>query len=137
MQEFWVLVKGFEQYYEVSSLGRVRSLAVVREHPRGPRRFPSRLLTNKRGKAKYVKTQLFGAPGQFREVRLHVLVAEHFIQNPNNLPNACHKDDNPDNNAASNLVWGTHSDNAKQAITNGKWEGQKAWYRRNHVQVML
>ncbi len=86
MKEVWLPVNGFEAWYEVSNLGRVRSLAVVRQHPNGPRRFPSRFLTDKRGKAKYVKTQLFGAPGQFREVRRHVLVAEHFVPNPQGLP---------------------------------------------------
>lgn len=129
MKEVWVPVKDFETWYEVSSLGRVRSLAVVREHPNGPRRFRGKLLTNKRGKAKYVKTQLFGGPGQFREVRRHVLVAEHFVPNPDNCPFVCHLDDNRDNNAASNLVWGTRADNTAHAMANGLCERKSVWRR--------
>jgi hypothetical protein len=43
--------------------------------------------------------------------RVHRLVAEAFIPNPNNLPSVLHLDDNPSNNNVDNLRWGTHKDN--------------------------
>ena len=51
---------------------------------------------------------------------VHRLVAEHFIPNPNNLPCACHKDDNPKNPHKDNLFWGTYQDNAQDMIQKGR-----------------
>ena len=48
-----------------------------------------------------------------------VLVAEAFIPNPNDYPEVCHKDGNPYNNHVSNLKWGTHRDNMRDAIRHG------------------
>ena len=47
------------------------------------------------------------------------LVAEAFIPNPNNYPEVCHKDGNPHNNHVSNLKWGTHKENMKDARLHG------------------
>jgi len=53
------------------------------------------------------------------QVYVHRLVAEAFIPNPEGLPFVRHLDDNPANNAASNLAWGTRSDNGVDAVRNG------------------
>lgn len=47
---------------------------------------------------------------------IHRLVAEAFIPNPNNFPVVRHLDDDPANNWAGNLAWGTHKDNTKDAL---------------------
>lgn len=49
--------------------------------------------------------------GKSKKVFVHRLVAEAFIPNPNNLPIINHKDENPSNNAVSNLEWCTVSYN--------------------------
>ena len=49
----------------------------------------------------------------------HRLVAEHFLENPNNLPVVNHKDGNKLNNEVSNLEWVSYSDNAQHAHTMG------------------
>ena len=51
--------------------------------------------------------------------RVHRLLAQAFIPNPDGLPYVCHLDDVKDNNALSNLAWGTQQENVKQAIGNG------------------
>ena len=50
---------------------------------------------------------------------LHRLVAEHFIPNPDNLPQVNHKDGNRLNNAASNLEWCSARQNVKHAYASG------------------
>lgn len=51
--------------------------------------------------------------------RVHRIVAETFIPNPNHLPVVMHKDNNKKNNCVSNLKWGTVSENTKQAFDDG------------------
>ncbi len=53
--------------------------------------------------------------GQRITKRVHKLVAEAFIPNPNNLPIVMHKDNNKKNNNVNNLKWGTIQENTKQA----------------------
>lgn len=50
---------------------------------------------------------------------IHILMGEHFIDNPNNDPIVRHLDDNPRNNDIDNLVWGTQADNAEDCRRNG------------------
>ena len=55
-----------------------------------------------------------------KNVKIHRLVAEAYIPNPNNLPVVMHLDDNPLNNRLENLKWGTQKDNVNDSIINGK-----------------
>lgn len=55
-----------------------------------------------------------------KNVKIHRLVAEAYIPNPNNLPVVMHLDDNPLNNKVSNLKWGTQKDNVRDAISKGR-----------------
>lgn len=57
--------------------------------------------------------------GRHVSKRVHKLVAEAFIDNPENLPIVLHKDNNKANNNVSNLKWGTVSENTKQAVDDG------------------
>lgn len=52
--------------------------------------------------------------------KIHRLVAQVYIPNPNNYPYVCHKDNNPKNNHVDNLYWGTQSMNLKQACEDGR-----------------
>ena len=57
--------------------------------------------------------------GQRITKRVHKLVAEAFIPNPDNLPIVMHKDNNKKNNNVSNLMWGNMQENTKQAYGDG------------------
>ncbi len=66
----------------------------------------------------YVKLS-FGMKNQ-KVATLHKLLAEAFIDNPDNKPFVLHKDDNRLNFKLDNLYWGNYNDNAKDYWDNGK-----------------
>ena len=77
---------------------------------------------------KFLKTNCNGLKSPYRWIRLskkkhyhHRLVAQHFIENPDNLSDCHHIDGDPENNHADNLEWLTHKENIlKQPLK--KWE---------------
>lgn len=68
----------------------------------------------RKGRAPYQRVALYkgGKPKWFA---VHRLVAQHFIPNPNGYKYVLHLDDNPNNPIATNLKWGTNSENIKDA----------------------
>ena len=118
--ENWLPVVGFEGYYEVSDRGRVRSLDRV-----GFRRDGHRY--SKKGRILSRGTDQCGYPfsdlrknGSARTRRVHRLVAEAFIPNPDNLPWVLHWDDDKLNNRVENLRWGWPSENRYDTVRNGR-----------------
>ena len=91
MNEIWKDVKGFEGRYQVSNLGRVRSLDW--------HGHKGRILKQKIGKLwGYYRLNLAHADGYIKSVNVHRLVAIAFLPNPDNLPEINHKDENKLNN---------------------------------------
>lgn len=62
-----------------------------------------------------------------RQRRVHILVAQAFLPNPNNYPIVLHKDNNKNNCNVENLKWGTVSENTKQAFDDGLAKNDKSW----------
>lgn len=112
--EVWKPVKGFEESYEVSSLGNIRSLdRIVSRRPtsRFVRGQPISQLLMPNG----YKTALLRLNGKQYRLYVHRLVAEAFLDNPDNLREVNHKDENKSNNTLANLEWCSHSYNMKYA----------------------
>lgn len=61
--------------------------------------------------------------GKKKTINRSRLIAEAYIPNPNNLPVVRHYNDIRHDDRIENLVWGTYSDNSKDAIRNGLWKG--------------
>lgn len=110
--EVWADIKGFEGLYQVSSLGRVKSLtraARCGHKGKGFKKVPERIL--KEGNyLGYSKVYLRKEGKQFN-FRVHRLVAEVFIPNPLNKPQVNHIDEDSSNNKVENLEWVTQKEN--------------------------
>lgn len=122
MTERWLPVVGFEGLYEVSDLGRVRSLDAVQSYTSKGRvkyrRRVGRVLRPGVMKSGHMVVVLGRAAGS----RLvHRLVLEAFAGPATEVAAWCrHLDDNPANNRLSNLRWGTPNENLEDSYRNGK-----------------
>lgn len=113
--ENWVPVKGNPRY-EVSDLGRVRSLVST-----GPDGGPRILRPAKGGKnGRYTVYLFHGTKKSGRSTYVHHLVAEAFLGPRPDGMIVRHLDDDGANNAASNLAYGTYQDNYRDAVANRK-----------------
>lgn len=79
-----------------------------------------RILTPVRGQDGYQRVSFSGG-GKIKAKRIHRLIAEYFIPNPNNLPLVRHLNDNKDDNRIENLAWGTSKQNSEDRFKNGNW----------------
>lgn len=111
MQEIWADIRGYEGLYQVSNLGRVKSLERVTISKNG-KRYTCQELCLRFGNIKGYKFVVLRKDCKSHQVLVHRLVAQAFIPNPDNLPEVNHKDENPSNNCVENLEWCTHKYNS-------------------------
>ena len=100
--EIWKDIKGYEGLYQVSNLGRVKSLS--KKYGHGKRN--EKIMACSLRKDGYISVSLF-KKSKGKTFGVHRLVAEAFIPNPDNLPQVNHKDENKQNNYANNLEFCT------------------------------
>ena len=108
IEEIWKDIKGYEGLYQISNFGRVKSF--VKKEPK--------ILKCGLTGIGYYTVNLCNAKNRSSK-KIHRLVAEAFIPNPNNLPCINHKDGNKLNNYFGNLEWCTSSHNNKEAYRLG------------------
>lgn len=121
--EQWKDIKGFEEYYQVSNLGRVRSKDRVLIHNinKKPYTVKGRILKAHyydKPYNRYYKVAL-SVDGVTYSKSVHRLVAEAFLDNPHNKPIVNHIDGNTLNNEVSNLEYVTAKENTQHAIATG------------------
>lgn len=119
MSEEWREIPGWEDFYQVSDLGRVKSLArVTPGRWSTPMHFRERIRKAHPVKGGYLRISL--TAGERQEKRLvHRLVLSAFLgQCPEGFE-ALHLDSNPTNNRRSNLRWGTPSENVLAQVAAG------------------
>lgn len=114
VEEIWKDIEEYKGRYQVSNLGRVRSLdriSVQHKHFGDVfRPIKGKIMSNTIGKRGYAYVHLCNE-NNARNNSIHRLVAQAFIPNPNNLPCINHKDENKTNNNVENLEWCTYSYN--------------------------
>ena len=120
MNEF-VDVKGYEGYYKVNRLGQVKSLE--KKINCGPNKKSWRIYGGKNLKPfldnfGYLRVNLM-KDNKRKVKKIHRLLAEHFIPNPENLPLVDHKNRNKTDNRLENLRWTSYSLNSINVSNKG------------------
>lgn len=105
--EEWKQIRGFPNYM-ISNLGNVYS------------KRSKRLLKLALKKSGYMYVALSNINKTIKHLRVHRLVAEAFIPNPDNLPVVNHKDEDKTNNQVDNLEWCTFKYNTNYGTRNTK-----------------
>ena len=132
-EEIWKPVVGYEGLYEVSSYGRVKSLDRYVKYSDGRIYLhKGKVLSLAKDKNGYFVVSLY-FNGKHNTIKVHRLVAQAFIPNPDNLPEVNHLDEDKTNNRVENLEWCDHKYNMNYGtrnirskdthIKNGYWTG--------------
>lgn len=115
MKEIWKEIKEYEGLYQISNLGRVKSLITNKI-----------LKGNKNAEYNYVCLR---KDGKQKIKKIHRLVAEAFIPNPNNYLCINHKDENKLNNKSDNLEWCTKIYNNNYGTRNERMSKRNSRYK--------
>ena len=99
MNEIWKDIEDYEGLYQVSNLGRVKSSDT------------NRILKGNKDRGGYLLVNLYKNSVSSTK-KIHRLVAQAFIPNPENKPQVNHIDENKTNNMVSNLEWSTNKENS-------------------------
>ena len=149
-EEIWRPIKGYEGLYDVSSYGRVRSVDRYKSNNGGIQWIKERILSPEKDKCGYLQVFLH-CNGKQHQRKIHRLVAQTFISNPDNLPCVNHKDEDKTNNRVDNLEWcdakyncnyGTRNIRIRETkMKNGYWTGlsekeyKKKYYQENKEKI--
>lgn len=122
MEEIWKDIPGYAGKYSISNFGNVRSNQYGKKRILKPMRNAGRYNG-------YLTVTLYNN-SIGKKVKIHRLVAEAFLPNPNNLPIINHKDEDKTNNKVDNLEWCTKLYNNTY---NGTRNRVTETYWRNHT----
>ncbi len=125
MKEIWKDIPDYEGLYQISNLGNVRSI----------KNDIYTLKQNDDGKG-YKKVRLC-KNGKIKSFRVHRLVAQAFIDNPNNYPEVNHKDYNRSNNAIYNLEWSNRKDNMEYSVKANRFHNKPVICKNNNTVIIF
>lgn len=113
--EHWLPIAGRNGWYEVSDLGRVRSVDRTIMRSNGvPQRRKGKVLSFSRSWYGHLRVEL---PGGYAYV--HRLVLETFLGSAPDGMEACHNNGDPTDNRLANLRWADHTSNVMDSIDHG------------------
>lgn len=118
----WRDVIGYEGYYQISEYGDIKNTKTNKIRK-----------TRASSKHGYIEIDLY-KDASCSWKRVHRLVAEAFIPNPENLSVVMHLDNNKTNNHYTNLKWGTISENTKQAFDDKLLDTSKKYELYNETE---
>ena len=111
--EIWKDIEGYEDLYQVSNYGRVRSLDryITSKKNGNTRIFYGKIMKPQKAIRDGYICVMLSKDSNKKYAKVHRLVAQAFIRNPDNLPEVNHKDEDKLNNCVWNLEWCTRSYN--------------------------
>jgi hypothetical protein len=116
--EVWKDIKGYEGLYEISNLGRIKSMWRKKESQLLFGFYQNgRIITTHTHKNKSIIVSL-RKDSKHKRHYLHRLLAIAFIPNPHNKPCINHLDGNRSNNEMDNIEWCTYKENSEHAYNN-------------------
>ena len=119
MKKEWKEIKGYEGKYIISNYGEIISLPRYKENKSKMQYVePREICKYVNKKNGYVYVQLWNN-AEYKNIRLHRLVAEHFIEKVEGKEQINHIDGNKQNNRADNLEWCTCRENIQHAYKMG------------------
>ena len=127
--EEWKDIKGYEGFYQVSNIGRVRSLDRYITRSDGVVQFKKGIIKQPKENSDGYYTITLNKNGKNKTIGIHRLVAQAFIPNPDELLEVNHIDYDRKNNNVNNLEWCTHQDNIKHSAVNYK---KRNFYGKNN-----
>lgn len=128
--EIWKDIPDYDGLYQVSNLGRVRSLdRTVKSSYGAVQNIKGKIIKYKNSRG-YACVSL-SKNGIVKYMRVHRLVALVFIPNPHNYPQINHKDCNPYNNQSENLEWCTQKYNNNYGSHNIKLSASRKMLYKN------
>ena len=115
-------ILGYENLYQVSNLGRIKSLP--KSDGNGKRTRILKLETVIKEHTSYQRVTL-SRNGKVQRYQVHRLVAEAFIPNADNKPLINHIDNNGLNNSIKNLEWCTQIENMQHSAKQGRQDNAR------------
>lgn len=117
--EVWRSVVGHEGLYEVSSLGKVKSLSrIARSDGRWKARRLKEKILRQQTSGGYRRVSL-GKDSVMRWALVHIVMLEAFVELRPMGMEGCHNNSNSADNVLSNLRWGTPKSNQADRVANG------------------
>lgn len=118
MQEIWKDIEDYEGLYQVSNLGRVKSLERYQQNHSKFQKIEEKMKSIHTKSNGYQFVQLY-KDNRMKNIYVHKLVAQAFIPNIDNKPEVNHIDGNKLNNSVKNLEWVTSNENNKHKWSTG------------------
>lgn len=118
--EVWKSIPGYEGFYEVSNLGRVRSLDRMGLQGGHPRAYRGRVLKPGEQRCSGHVSVVLCVDGAQRSFTVHYLVMLAFVGSYPDGMEIRHLNDDPKDNRLENLAYGTRHENMLDRTRNGK-----------------
>lgn len=131
-KETWKNIEGYETFYKISNLGRVKSLAKTITRKDGEVRNLSEKIIKPFLTKKGYKQIVLTKDGDKKKHYIHRLVALAFISNPDQLPEVNHINEDKLDNAVENLEWLSRLDNMRH----GTLQARLAETRKLRIEVL-
>lgn len=114
----WVDVKGYEGLYAINRNGEIKRLTTTIYQPNHGYRIIKECKLKPWDNGHGYKVVSLAKQGKRKNHYMHRLVAEHFIENPNNYPEVNHIDYDKGNNNVNNLEWVSRKMNMQHSVIN-------------------